>query len=335
MTVLSAMTDKFLSTQFEKQKMRLADVGAHGGIVEHWRPYLKFMAVDAFEPNKQDCLKQQAKSELEISWFPIGLAETTGQHKLYVLNRETGSSLYPPNIPVMSQYCGEDYYGLKKVLDIECTSVSDFLKEHRRSPYHVIKLDTQGAELGILRGVGEFVSSLLVVEAEVEFQELYKGQPLFNEVDQFMKDQGFDLWDLRTHRSYLHEAGSPLIKKELGFAYGNHKLSAQLIAGDALYFKKFDLVGEELIRPMLLASLIYKAFDRFYAGLAVAESKRFLSSQELEGWERVGKKLAPSPWPWQRAILLRKIIGKMNSLLGTRFINQQPVFWTWRSWPDQ
>ena len=37
------------------------------------------------------------------------------------------------------------------------------------------------------------------VEVEVEFIEMYQDQPLFNEVDSFMRERGFYLFDLKLY----------------------------------------------------------------------------------------------------------------------------------------
>ena len=332
------MSKQFLRQQFAARKLRAADVGAHGGIVEHWLPFLEYLEVEAFEPNADDCARQQAASPPQVSWHPIGLAESTGTFDLYLLNRPTGSSLFPPNKEVLSRYSSEDYHGLKAVLKVPCMSLGDFFREKNRAPVHVLKMDTQGAELRILRGLrDQDWESLLAVETEVEFQELYEKQPLFTDVDSFMKSRGFELWDLRTHRAYHYRGNrpSPYIKDHLGFAVGSNKLSAQLVAGDALYFRRLETLNAELVAPALLTSLMYLAFDRFYRILETAAVRGWLSEADVRAWQSCAKYWAPTAWPWQRSVLFNKVVGKLNSILGTHWLESRQVFWTWRSWPDQ
>jgi Methyltransferase FkbM domain len=49
-----------------------------------------------------------------------------------------------------------------------------------------IKLDTQGSELDILRGATHVLPTVSLIDIEVEFNELYDGQPLFCDVDRFL-----------------------------------------------------------------------------------------------------------------------------------------------------
>jgi hypothetical protein len=55
----------------------------------------------------------------------------------------------------------------------------------------LLKLDIQGAELMVLRNAEARLASALVVQAEVEFLPLYRDQPLFGEVEGFLRARGF------------------------------------------------------------------------------------------------------------------------------------------------
>ena len=57
---------------------------------------------------------------------------------------------------------------------------------------------------------------------------MYENQPLFADVDAFMKQQGFELWDIQRHywQRQIRE--------------GFQGLKGQLIFGNAIYLKKLD-----------------------------------------------------------------------------------------------
>ena len=59
-----------------------------------------------------------------------------------------------------------------------------------------IKLDVQGAELLVLENALQKISNAVVIETEVEFVEIYRNQPLFGDIQKFMRDQGFVLHKL-------------------------------------------------------------------------------------------------------------------------------------------
>lgn len=52
-------------------------------------------------------------------------------------------------------------------------------------------MDVQGAELMVLKGAENFIKNINMIWLEVEAVELYKAQPLKNDVEQFMLDNNF------------------------------------------------------------------------------------------------------------------------------------------------
>ena len=82
-------------------------------------------------------------------------------------------------------------------------SLEDFLKKFKKPSPDLIKLDTQGSELDILKSLSKNnLNNVLGIEIEVEFIEMYKNQPLFGEINSFLSKNNFEILDLRTHRSY-------------------------------------------------------------------------------------------------------------------------------------
>lgn len=82
-----------------------------------------------------------------------------------------------------------------------------------------LKLDVQGAELDVLLGSQEQLRHIVMIEAEVVFNPMYRDQPLFSDADRFLRACGFMLWRLRqlTH-------------------YGIHGLDSTTLVDDAQFF---------------------------------------------------------------------------------------------------
>jgi FkbM family methyltransferase len=74
-------------------------------------------------------------------------------------------------------------------LDEECASRA------LRAPY-LIKIDTQGFELEVLRGASRILSETEIVILEVSFFRLFTSNPIFSEVIVFMAERGFEMYDL-------------------------------------------------------------------------------------------------------------------------------------------
>lgn len=80
--------------------------------------------------------------------------------------------------------------------------------------YDFMNVDIQGAELLMLKGASEILPHLKCIYLEVNKKEVYKGSPMVEEVDEFLKNWGFD----RVETEWFEETGW----------------------GDAIYIKKED-----------------------------------------------------------------------------------------------
>jgi FkbM family methyltransferase len=60
----------------------------------------------------------------------------------------------------------------------------------------LLKIDTQGYELEILKGATQFIKKVDVVLLEVSMLNIYIDSPLVDEVIVFMKEKGFYLYDI-------------------------------------------------------------------------------------------------------------------------------------------
>lgn len=320
------------------------DAGAHGGISEHWRRFVRWLDVDAFEPDRAECERLNKDAPGNLRWHPLGLARTTGTHTLYVLNRSTGSSLYPPNERVISRYSDKSYWGLKQTLDVECTSLDDFLRARGAGNPHLLKLDTQGSELDILRGLGdERWPSVLGAEIEVEFLDLYKDQPLFPDVHRFMIERGFELFDLRTHRAYRAREGTDefFLRKLWPFDGAREQVTAQLVAGDALYLRPLDaLAGRDALLRFVLVTMIYHCYELSLLAVERLERDGHASVEEGDSLRRLIASMGPKPRLVDRLDRLVERpdrIGTAARMLGRALgrRRERRVFWTERVLPDQ
>lgn len=315
------------------------DVGAAGGVAPHWRDYRFVMDVDCFEPDADECAIRRQDAPPNIHWYPVALAGETGRRSFHVLNRATGSSLYPPNDPVILEYSGRSYAGLRRVVEVDCLSLADFLTANRRPVPVLIKLDTQGTELEILSSLSaKQLDGLLCVEMEVEFVELYRGQPLFGDVHTFMQRNGFRLLDLRTHRSYRNAKDQPLhyLRKYLNTAAGSSALSAELVAGDALYIRAASLQApaESTIALITLLCLLrlYGFYDLAFWLAEKAARDGTVSASEAKALAEDVAHGAPRPGLATRAGIAGVVARRLQWALG---YDDHEVFWTRRRWPNQ
>ena len=319
--------------------LKASDVGADGGICEHWMPFLNSMQVDAFEPNEKECAYRAGMSPPRITWFPIGLAKTSGEHTLYVPNRTSGASLYPPNPYFMERFGCSAYWGEVKQFKIKCSSYQDFLSERKKTAPNLIKLDVQGAELDILSSfTDDQLNEVICVETEVEFYEIYQGQPLFCDVHAFMVSKGFELMDLRTAR--VHNSKGDVedfyLKNELNTSRATPHISAQLVGGDALYFR--NTRGNDLFRSKnfliksVICACIYHYYDLALWLIDQPQALKLFSNEEMSQLKTAIKKSAPKPRLRDRNDFIGRLIRKLRKKL--RISDDMSIYWMKREWPN-
>jgi len=78
-----------------------------------------------------------------------------------------------------------------KKIDVVTMRLDDYLKSKQIDCIDFAHIDVQGAELMVLEGAGSFLTKMKLIWMEVEAVELYKNQPLKNEVECFMQKNNF------------------------------------------------------------------------------------------------------------------------------------------------
>lgn len=180
--------------------LNVADIGARGGIHPRWLPFQSVLHVTAFEPDPDECalLNRHADSmPYRIRYLPVALGSEDGCGATLHICRDPGSSsLYRPNHDYVKYFPYGAMLDVMKTQPVILSRLDTVLAREGVVP-DVVKVDAQGAELDILTGAGKVLDGVLLVEAEVEFAPQYAGQPLFADLDQFMRRRGFALRGLK------------------------------------------------------------------------------------------------------------------------------------------
>lgn len=223
-------------------QINLVDVGARGGIDPRWQSFHSRINATAFEPDPVECSELNSrKYPYAVRYLPVALGATNDElATLYITKQPGCSSTLRPNIELVSRYPYGHAMEVVNTIPVTLQRMDSVLTVQP----DVIKIDTQGTELHILRGAGALLDRTIAVELEVEFVEQYVDQPLFADVDAFMRSKGFTLRGLR--RTYWRTKVDHL-----------HAGGGQIIHGDALYLRLDQLNGH--VAAAILAA--YKQYD--------------------------------------------------------------------------
>ena len=203
------------------------DVGARWGIEKPWIFFRDIISLISFEPDKEEYESLIKKMDSKDMAYPYALSNKNRNMSLNLTKSRGCSSLYKPNYEFLKNYSDADRFQIESTVTVETTSIDDLYNDKVFSNIDFIKIDVQGAELDILKGGEKFLhENILGIQVEVEFQPMYENQPLFSDVDSFIrKHLGLQIQDLR--KTYW--------KYPEGINIGANK--GQMIFGDALYFR--------------------------------------------------------------------------------------------------
>jgi FkbM family methyltransferase len=169
----------------KNSKLIALDVGAQGGFFNGAifpKKYNNFFEPIAVEPIESEAQKLIEKNYKVIS---KGLWSTNCKKKLYILGKRSGSSsFYKPNKKRFDLYNfkKKDFplFDISKEEDIECTTINESLKKIEVKNLDFLKVDTQGSELEILKGLGEYRPLLMKIEVQVI--PMYENVPNWSEL---------------------------------------------------------------------------------------------------------------------------------------------------------
>ncbi len=254
------------------EKIVALDVGAQGGFNENIFPkkYNDFFSPIMVEPIKDEADKLKKENYKVIS---KGLWSNNCVKKLYIMKKRLGSSsLYKPNKDAYALYDlkKKNYpsFEVSNEIDIECTTIKESLNNLNIKKLDFLKIDTQGAEIEILKGLGNYLPLLLKIE--VQIVPMYENIPDWSELINhlyklnYMTCEWEEIGNHATHSpvemdmlfipNYLNHAG-----KELIMSRKNKFISLMLIFGQ---IKLLQIISTKLNFSETLE--IEKLKDKFF-----------------------------------------------------------------------
>lgn len=217
--------------------------------------------VTGFEPQPDalDTLRRR-KGPYE-TYLPDALGDG-GAHTLFVATSSGMTSLFRPDPNRLGLFNGFSEWGrIREEVPVSTRRLDDV---EAVGTFDLLKIDIQGAELMVFQGARRKLAEAVAVHTEVSFVPLYEDQPVFGDVDQELRGQGF------IPHAFAAIKRWPIAPVVFGgdFRVAKH----QLLEADVVYVRDFghpeSMTDEQVRQLAMVAHHVYDSTDLAYYCLA-------------------------------------------------------------------
>ncbi|MEB3343439.1 FkbM family methyltransferase [Okeania sp.] len=167
-------------------------IGAHMGqeLGEYQRMNVKKVLFIEANPVVSERLQKQVANLHNVQVVNCAITNRNGIVNLHVTSNEQSSSILPlkghsniyPNIKETHQ------------VNVPGKTLDTLLQELGNQPeeFNFLNIDIQGAELLALQGATNLLKYVDAINTEINYEELYEGCALIDEIDEFLEQHGFE-----------------------------------------------------------------------------------------------------------------------------------------------
>lgn len=190
----------FTKTINEKKINSIIDVGANEGqFAEQVFKNNYRGSIISFEPLREEhsVLLSKKKRMVNLNWEVANRCALGASEKKIFINisgmRQSSSILEITKMHT-DLYPKSSNIGVE---EIKMLTLDNFYEKIVKLKKKILlKIDTQGYELEILKGAKKTISLIDGLLIEISLVELYKNQPLFEEMLSYVKNLGFSIWSI-------------------------------------------------------------------------------------------------------------------------------------------
>ena len=238
-------------------RLKIVDVGAMwtGVDVERYANLQRALPCEiiGFEPVTVEHQKLVALNRPKHRYFPYFIGDGSARI-FYECRAPFTSSLFEPDLAMARNFEHlAEALQVVRTHQVQTTRLDDIAEV---AGVDFLKVDVQGGEIMVFQGAQACLRSAVIVDVEVDFIPLYKTEPLFADVDSFLRSQGFMLHQMQ----HYNLSFKPKVVTKEGAAN-----SQQTAWGDAVYVRDFPAF--ERLEPHALLKLAailhenYRSYD--------------------------------------------------------------------------
>ncbi len=233
------------------------DVGARPSETPLYKELLeaRLCTLSAFEPSPHEFEKLMQNKPDNAEYFCAALGDGTFRSLNLYLSPGFTSVLKPfePSL----RYLGRLKRALRKIGEIE-VELQRMDEVQGLKDGDILKIDVQGVEREIIISGKRVLQNAIMIIPEVRYLRLYQGEPMFGEIDTFMRSLGFSY--LTTRFTKTMPINSRFLKE-----ISQAKRGAQAIDGDVVYIKDLSAPNafsdNQIFKLCIAADALIECYD--------------------------------------------------------------------------
>lgn len=241
---------------FSEAPFIVVDGGAAGELFQPFDAVAEHCLIYTFEPRGEDNIVYEKWKNIDA-----GLWSERCKKELHLAVRPGTSSIYPPDLDYLRRFpdrVGVPARTTARKVEVALTSIDTETAAGAMELPNFIKLDIHSAEMEALLGSKGSLNDCLGLLVETWHTPIHKGQHLNGEIETFLAEQGFRLYDMHRASAWHHAVDGNVVAND----------RKQLVGSESLFLRE-DVPPH--LRPRYLCLL--ELFG--YSNLAVLSCDAF------------------------------------------------------------
>jgi FkbM family methyltransferase len=242
-----------------------------------YRPLLdaQLCRITGFEPQASALAELNRKKGANETYLPYAVGDGK-EHTLNLCAYSGWTSTFVPSAAALEVF--PFFKNNARIVDqarIQTRRLDDLVEV---DDIDFLKIDVQGGELAVFAHGRKKLNNAVVIQTEMQFVDLYDGQPSFGQIDQELRAQGF-----------IPHAFAGLKKWPISpLEFGGNRTQAlnQLLEADLVYVRDFihadGMSSNQLKHLGLIAHSCYNSFDLAGRCVALLEQRNVMPSGALQ-----------------------------------------------------
>ena len=238
----------------------LLDVGCSGGIESRWRPFGDRLRAVGFDPLIAEVDRLNAANTHPGIQYEAAFVTSREYDQLFPPELRNDSVASRNNQPFERSSAAAVLHrmpvsyiqqvfnaGAPVALTDRTITLDEYIPVNEHSRVDFVKIDTDGHDIEVILGAHGIFSASGVIGLTVEAQfhgATHEYANLFSNIDRIVRQHGFSLFDLQSHRYSRAALPAPFVKDMTA-----QTISGQMFWGEALYFRDLGAKDYELMWP--------------------------------------------------------------------------------------